>query len=762
MEILKIPAKEVIAKRKDTVREWYLIQEGTVIQKFDFAEVTLGKNAIIGILASDYFPCDYIAQTDVTLAVFSCSNYEDLKRILGNQEKLRSIFLKTALEQRHQMLCLYADLQLKTRQFHAFVESVYNEYKNTCGQLRLEEQAFNRMEHFEPLAMKHKAENWEINNSISLVKNYMLEYIRLMEKDDSLCIGAIMEASAQMRRVTQGIGEMETYLLYNKDILLAESENDIFHLFFDLAMRAGANQCDVEPIKKAINLMIEFITKMKFYDEKLLEYRVSEYKNYDFDGTGLSEFTTLGFDEAGQQDYVEETREAVDYLAHILTYAGMNENEIEVVRKKIEAFRELPDMFSTENDAYQIRRQLIPIFYDVYLKIFMRIVKEGDEPTPIVKMFLNFGFMDAQLAGDENVNTLYDLTNHLERCNSDRVYTIFTWLKAVYNGEKEPSKNEFDLDYPAYIADQRKSGAVKPSEVADLLKNQDEKVNFEIKNMFTSGNRITYGKITTFCPILGEYDLINSIDKMLVTTEKIEEALNEIRKVDFSVFFREDIFSDPAKDINRETIMKEILPDVILMPNAGTKAMMWQETAGVKRATPGRFLFPIFTAADINEMMVETVGRFRWEICRKEQGVHWNDIREKSLTSEYCDYIQFYRKNHELSPDAKEKIKSQLTRARNNYREVFVKDYVNLMKYESKGSFRLNRISRDILVRYCPFTKDVRAELKSNPMYTSSMSRYEIENAKKMQRIVGVYEKYKKAGGVITQELRDNLLFYQM
>lgn len=761
MEILKIQAKEVIAKRKDSVREWYLIQEGTVIQKFDFAEVALGKNAIIGILASDYFPCDYIAQTDVTLAVFSCNNYEDLKRILGNQAKLRSIFLKTAIEQRHQMLCLYADLQLKTRQFHAFVESVYNEYKNACGQLKLEEQPFTRMEHFEPLNMKHKAENWEINNSISLVKNYMLEYIRLMEKDDSLCIGAIMEASAQMRRVTQGIGEMEAYLLYNKDILLAESENDIFHLFFDLAMRAGAKQFDIENIKKAIDLMVEFIGKMKFYDEKMVAYRIGEYKNYDFDGTSLSEFATVGLDD-GQQEYAEEPREAVDYLAHILTYAGKNEEEIEEVRKKIESYRDLPDMFSTDNEAYMIRKQLIPIFYDAYTRIFMRIVKEGEEPTPIVKMFLNFGFMDPQLAGEENVNTLYDLTNHLEQCNSEHVYTIFSWLKAVYNGEKEPSKNEFDLDYPAYIADQRKSGAIRPNEVADLLKNQEEKLKFEIKNMFTSGNRITYGKITTFCPILGEYDLINSIDKMLVTTEKLDEALNQIRKVDFSVFFREDIFSDPAKDINRETIMKEILPDIILMPNVGTKAMMWQETAGVKRATPGRFLFPIFTAADIDEMMVETVGRFRWEICRKEQGIHWNDIREKSLTSEYCDYIQFYRKNHELSADAKEKIKSQLTRARNNYREVFVKDYVNFTKYESKGSFRLNRIARDILVRYCPFTKDIRAGLKENPMYTSSMSRYEIETAKKMQRIVGVYEKYKKAGGVITQELRDNLLFYQM
>ncbi len=761
MEILKIPAKEVIAKRKDNVREWYLIQEGTVVQKFDFAEVTLGKNAIIGILASDYFPCDYIAQTEVTLAVFSCNNYEDLKRMLGNQAKLRSIFLKTAIEQRHQMLCLYADLQMKTRQFHAFMESVYNEYKNICGQLKLEEQPFTRMGHFEPLNMKHKAENWEINNSISLVKNYMLEYIRLMEKDDSLCIGAIMEASAQMRRVTQGIGEMEAYLLYNKDILLAESENDIFHLFFDLAMRAGAKQYDIENIKKAIELMIEFIGKMKFYDEKMVAYRIGEYKNYDFDGTALSEFATVGLEDA-QQEYVEETREAVDYLAHILAYAGKNEEEIEEARKKIESYRDLPDMFSTDNEAYMLRKQLIPIFYDAYTRIFMKVVKEGEEPSPIVKMFLNFGFMDAQLAGEENVNTLYELANHLEQCNSEHVYTIFNWLKAVYNGEKEPSKNEFDLDYPQYIADQRKSGAIKPNEVADLLKNQEEKLKFEIKNMFTSGNRITYGKITTFCPILGEYDLINSIDKMLVTTEKLDEALNQIRKVDFSVFFREDMFSDPAKDINRETIMKEILPDIILMPNVGTKAMMWQETAGVKRATPGRFLFPILTAADIDEMMVETVGRFRWEICRKEQGVHWNDIREKSLTSEYCDYIQFYRKNHELSADAKEKIKSQLTRARNNYREVFVKDYVNFMKYESKGSFRLNRIARDILVRYCPFTKDIRAGLKDNPMYTSSMSRYEIETAKKMQRIVGVYEKYKKAGGVITQELRDNLLYYQM
>lgn len=762
MEVLNVQANQFIAKRKDKVREWYLIQEGTVLQKFDFTEVVLGKNAIIGILASDSFPCDYIAQTDTTLAVFTCENYEDLKRILANQERLRSIFLKTAIEQRHQMFCLYADLQLKTRQFHAFVEAVYNDYKNMCNQFRIETQPFPRMEQFKPLEMKHKAENWEMNSSLALIKNYMLEYIRLMEKDDSLSIGTIMEASAQMRRVTQGIGEMESYLLYNKDVLLAESGNDIFQLFFDLAMRAGANHFDIEPIKKEFNLMIEFIKKMKFYDKKLVLYRVSEYTEYDFENGALDEHAVIKEEDISAEPEQLESREKIDVLTHILDFAGMNEAQMEEVREKMEAYRGLPDMFSTESEAYAIRKKLIPIFYDIYEKIFFHIVKDGKTATPIVKMFLTFGFMDAQLVGEENINTLYALIEHLEMFNSENVYTIFQWLNAIYKGEKEPSRNEFDLDYPAYIADQRKNGLVKQADVPALLKNQEEKVKFELRNMFTSGNRITYGKITTFCPLLCEFDLLNSIDKMLVTVDKLDEALHNIRKLDFSVFYRDGMFSDPEKDVVREVIKKEVLPDIILMPNAGTKAMMWQETAGARRDTPGRFLFPILTAADLDEMMLETVGRFRWEICRKEQGVRWNDIREKSLTSEYCDYIQYYRKNHELSPDAKEKIKNALMRARNSYREVFVKDYVSWMKYEARGSYRLNRIARDIFVRYCPFTKEIRSELKANPMYTSGISRFEVENVRKTQRIVGVYEKYKKAGGQITQELRDNLLFYQM
>ena len=64
MEILKVQAGEAIARQKDKVNMWYLIQEGKVAQKFGFSEVILGKNAIIGILESDTFMCDYIVKED--------------------------------------------------------------------------------------------------------------------------------------------------------------------------------------------------------------------------------------------------------------------------------------------------------------------------------------------------------------------------------------------------------------------------------------------------------------------------------------------------------------------------------------------------------------------------------------------------------------------------------------------------------------------------------------------------------------------------
>lgn len=752
MEVLKFQRDQVIAKKNDKVKYWYLIQEGSVIQKFDFSEVKLAKNSVIGMVERDIFLYDYVADEDTVLVSFVCENAADLKNILTGQEKIRNIFLRSAIEQRHQMLYLYSDLNTKSRQFHTFVGNLYNDYKTICAKYKIEEQGFLRLEHFKPLEMQHKAEAWEVNNSVSIVKNYLQEYLQLMEKDDSLTVGTIMEAAAQMRRFALGIGEMEAYLSYNKDILMNDSDNDLFQLFFDLSIKTYQKKYDIEPISKDVSLIVKMTEMLNIYNKRMVTRRFNEYKNYDYDN-GAS---------GGQAVRQEIDIKTEDCLGHILEYANYGDEEAENIINMIEAYQNLPDMFATSGDAYTLRKKLTPIFYDIYLKVFMRAVKDESSLTPILEMFLNFGFMDVSLVGEENAEMLYELTAHLDICQSKNIYTIYRWLKSIYSGAREPSKSEFDMYYTDYLKEQKKNGEITQEQLLAYQQDQERKVEFEIRNMFTTVNKITYGRITTFCPMLNGNDLINSIDKMLLTAEKLENALNEVRKIDYSAFYREVVFSDPDKGVNSERIMKEILPDIILMPNAGNRVVMWQETAGIKSDTPARIMFPIFTALDLDDLMLEAVGWFRWEMCRKLMGVRWNDVREKSLTAEFCDYLQFYRKNHDLSTEAKEKIKGSLVRAKNDYRNVFIKDYVSWVKFESKGSFRLNKVSRDILIRYCPFCKAIRDELKSNPVYQNAISKFDVENAKKLQRYHGVYDKYEKAGGEITADLKRNLLFFQM
>jgi hypothetical protein len=115
-----------------------------------------------------------------------------------------------------------------------------------------------------------------------------------------------------------------------------------------------------------------------------------------------------------------------------------------------------------------------------------------------------------------------------------------------------------------------------------------------------------------------------------------------------------------------------------------------------------------------------------------------------------------------LSVQAKDKVRNELSKARNNYREVFVQDYIQWMKYEAKGASRLNKVARTILMTYCPFKKAVREELTHYPAFTELMEKYEIQTAAKIKKIENSFVSIRNNGGKITKELEDNLEFYKM
>ena len=111
-----------------------------------------------------------------------------------------------------------------------------------------------------------------------------------------------------------------------------------------------------------MKLIIELVEKLKIYDQRVIDYRWSEYQNYEFGSNGLEEVASVGVFGEDEEEFESDEEESEDCLEHILTYAGFDESQIEDVRNKIREYRELPDMLSTDDEAYRIRKQLTPGF----------------------------------------------------------------------------------------------------------------------------------------------------------------------------------------------------------------------------------------------------------------------------------------------------------------------------------------------------------------------------------------------------------------
>lgn len=758
MAMIKMSQGQRIVKRGEKMSALYLIVQGKVRQVMVSDSLIMESGNLIGFIEcrDGMYLNDYFAEEACVLFSFPFEKPEDFSTIFASQEKYALAFLQAAVRQTLVLLESCEAQSKSIKKFYTVVMAAYRQLRSWNYNFSRQEHFVHRMEEMEKFDLKLGVDSWEINYFRALSGLSGQELDQFYKKKDALIIGEVMRASEDMMHAVELIENFQKYLKYNQELLLGDNKVDLLTLYLEQCVIAAKKDENFSASLHKLDEIKAYIQQSKFFDDALVKRRLTDCEKFDFEAIRKQAMEERELLE--QQD--EE--EAEDCLVHILDYAGYEQEEIEQFRVKVTDYRNMEDPFSTEEPARRLRKEVEKVFYDAYKKVFFRSVTEGEELSPILQMFMCFGFMDLQTAGEENANDLYDMTDRLFECKSEHIYTMYDWLMGIYQGAQEPSRNEFDLDYLGYLHEERRIGRITMAQEEEMRNDNWEKVNFELDNMFLSANRITYGKISTFCPIISKNDVIGNIENMLVTVEKLENALNAIRKLDFSLFYHEVIFTDPQHGVNMELLQKEILPNIILMPNIGTRAMMWQETAGVKRDTSARFILPIMTIGNIDDMMMETCGRYRWEMCRKIQGMRWNDITDKSLTSEYCDYIQFYRKNQNLSVESKEKIKNALTRAKNNFREIFTMDYCNWMKYESNGSFRLNKVSRDILFRYCPFPKAIRTNLEDNPMYQDMFSKYNILLERKKRHVKQFTDKYIKSGGEMTVDLQENMEFYNM
>jgi hypothetical protein len=121
--------------------------------------------------------------------------------------------------------------------------------------------------------------------------------------------------------------------------------------------------------------------------------------------------------------------------------------------------------------------------------------------------------------------------------------------------------------------------------------------------------------------------------------------------------------------------------------------------------------------------------------------------------------LQFYRTNRDISAEIKAAIKLELSRARNNFKAVFVSNYYDWISYESNGTPRLNKFSRKLLMTHCTFAAKQRESLAMNPQFAESLKRFNFKMQQREHQLERLIQKIKHSGTTVPQELLDELKF---
>ncbi len=434
-----------------------------------------------------------------------------------------------------------------------------------------------------------------------------------------------------------------------------------------------------------------------------------------------------------------------DSAQKILNYCEIPSDEAKRVLQSLEALRNTKNPLESESDIRKLRKPINETFWKAYLKAYLKYKHARGNVPKYISLFLNYGFFDEKFLEQEHLVELYDLIDTSDKTKKEfSIMYAIDWLDRIYEKKELPSINELGQTYFEILKLENPTLKVKKIEqFPPDVDSPEKRVEYEIKNFISTNAKLVSGAPTTYLAVLTKYHIIApSLKDLFVTRESLSQELEKLLQIDYSAFYREIVLNDEKRKIFKEFVMINVYPHMILLPSIGNRSMMWQELEDPrKKDTPARFTLPIFCTGDLFNLVAEATGAFRWEIQKTILGHDYNNIGIPSLTSEYIDYIQFYHKNRELSDEQKEKIKQDFKNLRDD-RSKFINDYLIWIKYESQGILKLNRVVRNIMYRYVPFSKGIRENLQKQPAYAEIHNRFKNIRNKKIIEIENRWKKY--------------------
>ncbi len=760
-----IPKGTVIFSEKEPVSCMCAVLAGRVSCSNDYLKIPIVKGGFVGAMdiVSGRYMFEYTAEEDTILFPFEAKDVNALKTVFASLNKdYRGLVIGSGAKFITDMMKIRAKyIELSGKLYNTLIES-YEKYNDACRNGGMPAEEFSDIEDIRELPEEEVLDEATIARftELNAVPSNVLS---------AFYGNAIEMTMEQIIRLSKGISELsvatERAGNYVHDYYLTvynDGEKNLLNACVTLSKDLDkAGRAD-----KSLSKLCETLSSLFRECEDIALFCMGASRPVNRDRlekilvsleSGEEVEESEGASAVADEDLYRSLRNS---MKAIITFGKVDKKIAQSFEESVNAFIDSKDRFSTEDAGRQMRRKVAEHFYDIYLKVFETSIGVKALPKP-VELFLNFGYVDERLITKEQAIELCKLNLSTKKKYCCNLYTLPEWLTAVYTGKREPSKNEFDLEYNETLREMKKMHEIDDEEEKRRLKNPTLRLEFEVKNMFKLNQRVVNGQPSVFVPILCSEQMTNGPMKAVVTKDRIGQLVNKYRDLDIGVFRREQMYANAELGIEKEIIQLEVFPDIVLMPAYGTNASMWQEISCKKRDSSGRFLFPAMLDGSLDDLVIRILGRFRWELCRTMQGTAWNNIQFKSLTSEFSDYIQFYKKNRDLSDEKKEKIKTQLVKGKNNAREVFVQDYEQWLKSESQGGQKLNKTSRDILALYCPFDVETRKKLETQPAFADAIARYNREAQKKAHELELRHHNITKKGTEVPAVMLDTLKFYK-
>ncbi len=725
-----------------------------------------------------YYSANYYAENGTQLLPVIAESPSSLVQFLNSNQAVHDKIAVPTCKLLVQLYKIYDNLYKSTEILYNTVYSSYSKYRQCCNNLSIK---------YDNFMMPHDVAHYKFEDQ-DFAKNFniMASLASTPAKADAVHkangIKFLKIQTNLIDSIYTSYDDMVFYLRSLLSMFVGKNDNCLFAIVSNLCQKTNKDSnvysllenmsATVKKIDNSItqntgiSLDIDYNRIDFFFNIASATYDNDENISGDDDlvldlevDYSSDEQTVDSIDDSNEyEEYYDEMPNFSNTLKQLCDYANLSDRYNEF-NQYIERFIALHDKESRDDDVRVFRKTFTSAYYELYEEVFIHYARSG-ERNRIVEIFLDFGLLDERLLTDAQLEFICTIPplNRTEPC---KVFRMREWLLKIYKGEEIPSKNEFDLEYVDYVRERKKNEALSPEMEKRLLSDNELKVRYEMQNMLKYNSRLLNGKLLSFFPMLHMGNFERGIEDMLLTSEMINEQVTSLVNLDYSIFYREMLFADKERKIEKESIQKEIFPLFVLFPVAGMNSIMWQEISGKRSNSEGRIFFPSFFDGKIDDTFLNLFAKYHWELCKTIQGGAWNNISIPSLTSEYCDYIQFYRKNKELSPEKKELLKGQISRCRNNMREIFASDFVTWMKYESTGSIRLNKVARRIMATYCPFSKNIRERVKTQPIFEEAMNKYYRDKQKKSKEILMRYKALEKKGAELTKELIDTQRFYE-